>query len=94
MIMKKNDSNPIPYDNEPENYQGLRQQIQNLMVKVNQCKKEAAKILHYDILAEQYGDDPNGIISDLNGVVRFLGEAHGFLLSDDVLQNVLPKKGA
>ncbi len=89
--MRKNESQHIPYENEPENYSELRKQIQDLMVKINQCKKETAKILSNDILAEEYGDDPNGIISDLNGVVRFLGEAHGFLLSDDVIQNVLPK---
>lgn len=89
--MRKNESQNIPYENEPENYSELRKQIQDLMVKINQCKKETAKILSNDILAEEYGDDPNGIISDLNGVVRFLGEAHGFLLSDDVIQNVLPK---
>ena len=89
--MRKNENTHIPYENEPENYQQLRNQILNLMIKVNECKKEAANILHNDILGEQYGDDPNGIISDLNGVVRFLGEAHGFLLSDDILQNVMPK---
>ena len=89
--MRKNENTHIPYENEPENYQQLRNQIQDLMIKVNECKKEAAKILHNDILGEEYGDDPNGIISDLNGVVRFLGEAHGFLLSDDVLQNVMPE---
>jgi hypothetical protein len=88
--MRKNDSKPIPYENEPENYSKLRDQILSLMVKINECKKEAAKILNNDILAEEYGDDPNGIISDLNGVVRFLGDAHGFLLSDDVIQEVLP----
>lgn len=89
--MKKNDSNPIPYENEPENYDQLRNQILDLMIKVNECKKEAANILSNDILSEEYGDDPKGIISELNGVVRFLGEAHGFLLSDDILQNVMPK---
>lgn len=89
--MRKNERQHIPYENEPENYSKLRKQIQDLMVKINQCKKETAKILSNDILAEEYGDNPNGVISDLNDVVRFLGEAHGFLLSDDVLQNVMPK---
>ena len=89
--MRKNENQHIPYENEPENYDQLRNQIQDLMIKVNECKKEAAKILSNDILSEEYGDDPKGIISELNGVVRFLGEAHGFLLSDDVLQNVMPK---
>lgn len=88
--MRTNDNNPIPYENEPENYSKLRGQIKFLMVKINECKKEAAQILNNDILAEQYGDDPKGIISDLNGVILFLGEAHGFLLSDDVIQDVLP----
>ena len=87
--MRKNENTHIPYENEPENYQKLRNQIQFLMVKINECKKEAAEILHNDILAEQYGDNPNGIISNLNGVILFLGEAHGFLLSDDVIQDVL-----
>lgn len=89
--MRKNENQHIPYENEPENYDQLRNQIQDLMIKVNECKKEAAKILSNDILSEEYGDDPKGIISELNGVVRFLGEAHGFLLSDDILQNVMPK---
>jgi hypothetical protein len=89
--MRKNENQHIPYENEPENYDQLRNQIQDLMIKVNECKKEAAKILNNDILSEEYGDDPKGIISELNGVVRFLGEAHGFLLSDDILQNVMPK---
>lgn len=89
--MRKNENQHIPYENEPENYDQLRNQIQDLMIKVNKCKKEAAKILSNDILSEEYGDDPKGIISELNGVVRFLGEAHGFLLSDDILQNVMPK---
>ena len=89
--MRKNENTHIPYENEPENYDQLRNQIQDLMIKVNECKKEAAKILSNDILSEEYGDDPKGIISELNGVVRFLGEAHGFLLSDDILQNVMPK---
>lgn len=87
--MDKNNSTPIPYENEPKNYSELRGQIQTLMIKVNECKKEAAQILSNDILAEQYGDDPDGIMSDLKGVVRFLGEVHGFLLSDDVIQNVI-----
>ena len=89
--MRNNKNTHIPYENEPENYQQLRNQIQFLMVKINECKKEAAEILHSDILAEQYGDNPNGIISNLNGVILFLGEAHGFLLSDDVIQDVLPE---
>lgn len=89
--MKKNENKHIPYENEPENYDQLRNQILDLMIKVNECKKEAANILSNDILSEEYGDDPKGIISELNGVVRFLGEAHGFLLSDDILQNVMPK---
>lgn len=89
--MRKNENQHIPYENEPENYDQLRNQILDLMIKVNECKKEAANILSNDILSEEYGDDPKGIISELNGVVRFLGEAHGFLLSDDILQNVMPK---
>lgn len=87
--MRKNENTHIPYENEPENYQQLRNQILNLMIKVNECKKEAANILSNDILSEEYGDDPKGIISELNGVVRFLGMVHGFLLSDDVIQNKL-----
>ena len=86
--MRKNE-NSIPYENEPENYSKTREQIQALMVKINECKKEATQILNNDILAEEYGDDPSGIISGFNGVVRFLGIAHGFLLSDDVIQNKL-----
>ena len=87
--MRKNESRHIPYENEPDNYSKIRVQIQVLMVKINECKKESAQILNNDILDEEYGDDPNGIISDLNGVVRFLGMVHGFLLSDDVIQNKL-----
>ncbi len=89
--MRKNNQQPIPYENEPENYSKTREQILDLMVKINECKQEVTKLLNNDILSEQYGDDPNGIISDLNGVIRFLGEAHGFLLSDDVIQNVFPR---
>ena len=70
--MRKNENQHIPYENEPENYDQLRNQIQDLMIKVNECKKEAAKILSNDILSEEYGDDPKGIISELNGVVRFI----------------------
>ena len=87
--MRKNENTHIPYENEPENYQQLRNQILDLMIKVNECKKEAAKILSNDILSEEYGDDPKGILQDLNNVVLFLGKAHGFLLSDDVIQNKL-----
>ncbi len=89
--MKQNKQQPIPYENEPENYSKIRGQIVDLMLKINECKKEAAKILSYDILSEQYGDDPDGVITELNGVVRFLGEAHGLLLSDDILQDVMHK---
>ncbi len=84
--MIKNENTHIPYENEPDSYNKVREQIHTLMMKINECKKETAQILNNDILAEEYGDDPNGIISDLNGVVRFLGEAYGFLLSDDILQ--------
>ena len=79
----------IPYENEPENYSELRKQIQDLMVKVNQCKKETAKILSNDILAEEYSNDHVAIISDFNNVVLFLRKVHGFLLSDDVIQDKL-----
>lgn len=86
--MSKNKNTHIPYENEPENYQQLRNQIQDLMIKVNECKKEVAQILSNDILAEEFGDDRNKIITDLNGVVRFLGNTHGFLLFDDVINNI------
>ena len=89
--MSKNENTHIPYENEPENYQQLRNQILDLMIKVNECKKEAANILHNDILNEQYGNDPQGTISAFNEIICFWGEAHGFLLSDDVIQNVMPK---
>ncbi len=87
--MAKNETKHIPYENEPENYSELRKQILDLMVKINQCKKETALILNNDILAEQFGNDTNGIMSDFNNVVLFLGKAHGFLLSDDVIQDKL-----
>lgn len=87
--MAKNETKHIPYENEPENYSELRKQILDLMVKINQCKKETALILSNDILAEQFGNDTNGIMSDFNNVVLFLGKAHGFLLSDDVIQDKL-----
>ena len=80
--------NTQAYENEPANYKEVRTEIESLMMAIKDCKERYAKIYSLDIVQEQFQDQALTAVGTLIDAIHLLGNIHGFMLTDDILESV------
>ena len=74
--------------NEPDNYKEIRTEATNLMTAIKDCKDRFKKIYNLPIVQEQFQEPGQTTLGSLNQAIYLLGEIHGYMLADDVLESV------
>ena len=81
-------TNSQAYMNEPDNYKEIRTEVTNLMAAIKDCKDRFKKIHDLPIVQEQFQEPGQTTMGSLNQAIYLLGEIHGYMLADDVLESV------
>lgn len=76
------------YTDEPANYKEIRTEVESLMTAIRDCKERFKKIYSLDIVQEQFQDPALTTVGTLTQAIYLLGEIHGYMLADDVLESV------
>lgn len=91
MKTKTSPVDSMSYFEEPENYKALRFEIEGLMERINVVKSDFSAIAGTGMIYEQFYEQSSKIKRRLTQMVFILGEMHGYLLADDIGQNVHQK---
>ena len=81
-------TNSQAYMNEPDNYKEIRTEVASLMAAIKSCKDRFKKIHDVPIVQEQFQEAGQTTLGTLNQAIYLLGEIHGYMLADDVLEAV------
>ena len=81
-------TNSQAYMNEPDNYREIRIEVTNLMKALKDCKDRFKKIHDLPIVQEQFQEPGQTTLGSLSQAIYLLGEIHGYMLADDVLESV------
>lgn len=79
-------TNSQAYMNEPTNYKEIRNEVESLMAAIKSCKDRFKKIHVLPIVQEQFQAPGQTTLGSLNQAIYLLGEIHGYMLADDVLE--------
>ena len=81
-------TNSQAYMTEPADYKEIRNEVANLMAAIKRCKDRFKKIHDLPIVQEQFQEAGQTTLGTLNQAIYLLGEIHGYMLADDVLEAV------
>lgn len=79
-------TNTQAYMTEPTDYQKIRNEVASLMAAIKSCKDRFKKIHDLPIVQEQFQEAGQTTLGTLNQAIYLLGEIHGYMLADDVLE--------
>lgn len=78
-------TNSQAYMNEPEDYKEIRNEVVSLMAAIKSCTDRFRKIHDLPIVQEQFQEPGQTTLGTLSQAIYLLGEIHGYILADDVL---------